>query len=442
MKIWSSRFLVSLAVVVVVIVLSACRRAEAPVESSEPDAEGAAQSDVEFQEAPQITVSLVLNAFTPEADQFLEDQIVSWGEQNGVEITFLEGGFGPEQSPDCGMIGNRFLPELVLQDRLVEMTELVNRLNQLEGGFTEGALAAVNTQGKYWALPYASSTYVFYVRQDKLAEHGLPLPDTWEEAHVVAEVINNPDEFWGWGMQLGNTGDARTSFMAQLWAYGGSIWDEEGKPAIDSQATRDVLDFLRDAWNAGIVPPEAINWAEDSNNIAYQNGSVGMVLNAGSILRYLQANDQALLGKTAVILIPQGPAGRFVDGTFSQWGIFKSSQQVPLCFELTEWLLSPEHLRRYYEAAGGTFLPTYRNLLNDEMWQRPHLQAVAEMIPYTYAIGYPGPTTPWALEAMDNDFIVRMLQRVLVEGWDNGRAIAEADEALWQIYDAWQEQLE
>lgn len=386
----------------------------------------------------QLTVSLLTNSIAPQGDEYLEDQILSWGAENGVEITFERAGFSAANPPDCGQIGTDALSELLLEERVADVSELVNRLDEMGGGFTEGALASVQREGKFWAIPYASTTYVFYVRQDKLDEQKLALPDTWAEAFSAAAAIHVPDEFWGWGMQLGDTGDTRASFRAQLWAYGGSLWDADGQPAIDSTATREVLAFYKAAWDAGLIPTEATQWAEDSNNVAYQKGQVGMVLNAGSILTHLLANDAELLEKTSVTLIPAGPAGRFIGGSFLQWGIFSESEQVSSCSSLTEWLFSPDQLRGYFQAASGTYLPTFPQLLADDLWQRPHLRDVVKMVPHTYAVGYPGPTTPWALEALQSDLVPKLIQRVLVDGWSTDEAVLEAHEALWQLYDRWQ----
>ena len=413
-------YLFRMAGLIFILMVTACQNNAAPEPTPVPE---------------QLQVSLLTNQIAPQGDLYLEEQILAWGEENNVDISFVRGGNSVTNPPDCGQIGASALPELLIANRLVDITDLVNTLAQAMDGFTEGALAAVNRDGKYWAVPYASSTYVFYVRQDKLDEHGLSVPDTWDDALLAASAMHVPDQFWGWGMQLGDTGDTRASFRAQLWAYGGSIWDEDGQPAIDSQATRDVLNFFRTAWDAGLIPEDAITWAEDSNNIAYQTGQVGMVLNAGSILTYLLENDAEMLEKTRVTLIPEGPAGRFMGGAFLQWGISQESDQVATCLALTEWLFSPAQLRGYYQAANGTYLPTAPLLLQDDIWQRPHLKDVAAMVPYTYAVGYPGPTTPWALEALQTDLIPKMIRRVLVEGWSTDEAVIEAEETLWQLYD-------
>ncbi|MEM7029951.1 MAG: extracellular solute-binding protein, partial [Chloroflexota bacterium] len=420
------RHLIIFVIVMLVLTLVACGEDAAPEATPIPQ---------------QLRVSILTNQIAPQGDLYLEGQILNWGRENGFEVSFVRNIADTANSPDCGQISGSAMPELLLTDKLVEITALVNDLGQGVGGFTTGALTAVSNGGKYWAVPYASSTYVFFVRQDKLDAFGLPTPNTWEDALVAASEMHISDEFWGWGMQLGDTGDTRASFRAQLWAFGGSIWDEAGEPAIDSLATRQVLDFLSDAWDRGLIPPDAINWAEDSNNRAFITGQVGMVLNAGTILTYLLENDAEMLDNTTVTLIPEGPAGRFIGGGFLQWVLFKQSEQISACLSLTEWLFAPDRLRGYYEAASGTYLPTSPALLNDELWQRPHLKDVAKMVPYTYATGYPGPTTPWALQAMQTDFIPKMVRRVLVEGWTTDEAIREADETLWRIHGEWEKRL-
>lgn len=393
--------------------------------------------------------------FTPDADETQDNQIRQWAEENGVEVEIArmsndertprwQTAFESRQFPDCASIDLNDLPKFILSDVLVETTELMERLNQQEGGFTDGAfLAGRTSDGKHWSVPSFSSTEIFYVRTDALEEAGLELPETWEDVRTIAEAINDPEnQFWGWGMQLGTPSwDSEVAFTSKLWSFGGRTWDEEGKPAIDSDATRELLQFLKDAWDAGLIPPDGPTWDDGSNNRAYQSEIVGMVFNTGSILRYLQTEDEALLEKTAVIPIPAGPEGRFVSGYFYQWGAFNTSENAELCLDLMEYLFSPEQLRAYYEAGGGNMLPVYKEMLNDEMWQDPQRKVLAEMVPHTYPQGYPGLTTPWVLDAWNDHTMVKMVNRVLVDGWTIDDAIAEADEALWKWYNDWQEQL-
>ena len=403
-------------------------------------------------EKPKLTI-WAATTFTPDADTTQDDQIKAWGEANGVEIDLArmsqdertprwQTAIESKQFPDCAAIEQADLPKFIQEGVLVETTEVMQALNELEGGFTDGAfLAGQTADGKHWSVPSFSSTEVFYVRKDKLEEKGLALPETWDDVLTIAQAINDPDnQFWGWGKQMGTPSwDSEVSFTAMLWAFGGKTWDEEGKPAINSPETRQLLDFIKSAWDAGVIPPDGPTWDDGGNNRAYQSEIVGMTLNTGSILRYLQTEDQALLEKTAVIPIPAGPAGRFVSGYYYQWGVFSTSAHPELCLDLLEHIFAPDQLRPFYEAGGGNMLPVYKEMLNDEMWQDPARKVLADMVPKTRPQGYPGLTTPWILDAWMDHTMAKMLNRVLVDGWTNDDAIAEAEAALQKWYDQWQQ---
>lgn len=403
---------------------------------------------------PKLTI-WAATTFTPDADNTQDEQIMAWGEANGVEIELArmsqdertprwQTAFESKQFPDCAAIEQNDLPQFIESGVLAETTEVMQRLNELEGGFTDGAFLAGRTaDGKHWSVPSFSSTEVFYVRTDKLEEQGLALPETWDDVVAIAEAINAPeDQFWGWGKQMGTPSwDSEVSFTSMLWSYGGSTWDEEGQPAIDSDATRQVLDLIKGAWDAGLIPPDGPTWDDGANNRAYQSEIVGMTLNTGSILRYLQTEDPELLEKTAVIPIPGGPEGRFVSGYYYQWGVFNTSEHVDLCLQLLEHIFAPEQLSPFYEGGGGNMLPVYNEMLNDEMWQDPERKVLADMVSATRPQGYPGLTTPWILDAWMDHTMAKMVNRVLVDGWSNDDAIAEAEAALQTWYDDWQEQL-
>ncbi|MBX3011558.1 MAG: extracellular solute-binding protein [Caldilineaceae bacterium] len=400
---------------------------------------------------PKITVWASVT-FTPDADTTQNDQITAWAEANGVEVELArmsqdertprwQTAIESKQFPDCAAIELNDLPKFIQSGVLVETTEVMQRLNELAGGLTDGAFLAGRTaDGKHWSVPSFSSTEVFYVRKDKLDEKGIAVPETWEETLAAAQAINDPEnQFWGWGMQIGTPSwDSEVSFTSMLWAYGGKTWDEEGKPAINSPETRQVLDLIKTAWDSGVIPPDGPTWDDSGNNRAYQSEIVGLTLNTGSILRYMQTEDTELLEKSAVIPLPAGPAGRFVSGYYYQWGVFNTSANPELCLQLLEYLFAPDQLRPFYEAGGGNMLPVYKEMLNDDMWQDPVRKVLADMVPNTRPQGYPGLTTPWILDAWMDHTMAKMVNRVLVDGWSNDDAIAEAETALQKWYDQWQ----
>jgi multiple sugar transport system substrate-binding protein len=436
---WQSHWRIMAGLLALALISAAC----APVSSPNGAAAG----------APRLTI-WVATTFTTEADSYQDNLINQWAEENGVEVEIArmsqderqprwQTAIETKQYPDCAQIELNDLPKFIVNGDLVETTEVMGRLNELAGGFTDGAFLAGRTaDGKHWSVPTFSSTEVFYVRTDKLEEQGLELPETWEDAAAIARAINDPDnQFWGWGMQIGTPSfDSEVSFSSMLWSFGGKTWDEEGKPAIDSPETRQLLDFIKALWDEGVIPPDGTTWDDGGNNRAYQTQIVGMTLNTGSILNYMKTEDAELLANSAVIPIPAGPAGRFVSGYYYQWGAFNTSEHPELCLDLMEYLFAPEQLQAYYEAGGGNMLPVYKEMLEHEFWQSdPDRQVLAEMVANTRPQGYPGLTTPWILDAWMDHTMAKMLNRVLVDGWSNDEAIAEADEALTRWYNEWNE---
>ena len=87
--------------------------------------------------------------------------------------------------------------------------------------------------------------------------------------------------------------------------------DEQGKVAIDFPETRTVLTLIRDAWKAGVIPPDATTWDDSGNNKAYLTGIAGMIWNTPSVLAVMEKSDPDLLSKTEIMLLPKGPKGRF-----------------------------------------------------------------------------------------------------------------------------------
>ena len=393
-------------------------------------------------------------SYTPEADEYQDQQIRDWCTKNNVELDFArmssderkakwQTAYETKQFPDVASVYQDDLPKFIVSKVLVETTDVMKRMNKLGGGFTEGSFMAGRTEdGKHWSVPLYSSTEIFYVRKDIMEANGLGIPDTWEQVFEAAKKVNKPGECWGWGMQMGTPSwDSEVVFTSKLWAWGGSTWGEDTKPAIDSKETRELLTWLKEVWDSGVIPPDAPTWDDSGNNKAYLTGIVAMAFNTGSILNSLKNDDPELLAKTAAIPIPAGPKGRFCSGYFYQAAAFNTGKHQDVCLELLEWLLAPDQVRKYYELAGGNFLPTYNDLLGDEMWKDPDRKVLADMVPFTRPQGYPGLTTPWCQEAWLDHTMAAMLNRVLVDGWDNDRAISETDAKLQKFYDDWQKLL-
>jgi multiple sugar transport system substrate-binding protein len=400
---------------------------------------------------PKIVVWLA-TTYTTEADAFSDKLITDWCAKNNVDVELnrmagdvrvpkWKTAYESKQFPDIGcFLEMNDAAKFMLSGVLLETTAMINKMNKLEGGYTEGALRdSRDANGKYWMVPFYSGTNIFYVRKDKLQEKGLALPKTWDDVLTISKAITVPGKFWGWGAQVGTPSwDSEGEFSAMLWAYGGKTWDEQGKPAIDSAETRQVLDLYKAAWKAGVIPPDATTWDDSGNNKAYQTGFAGMIINTPSVLAYMEKNDPELLAGSEITLVPQGPKGRFAYSYFYRAGIFNTTKYPKECLALIEYLMNPAQLRPVYDLSAGNMMPIFKNMINDPMWKKsPQREMVTKMVEFTVPQGYPGSTTPWIQDAWMDHTVAKMFNRVLVNNWANDKAIAECKATLQGWYDNW-----
>lgn len=103
---------------------------------------------------------------------------------NAVLRTQLTGGTGPDL-----MYVRSFK---VGQDLFAEgYLEPVSNLPNLQENYSQGSLDAWSLDGVAFAVPFMAVSHGIYYNVDLFAEHGLEIPQTWEELLEVAETLQN-----------------------------------------------------------------------------------------------------------------------------------------------------------------------------------------------------------------------------------------------------------
>ncbi len=397
---------------------------------------------------PKMTVWLS-TSYTPLADELQKRYMLEWANAKGVDLTIvqdsstvlapqLNAAIESKNLPDVlSWASPDWAPKLARLGLALDVTDIVNKNNGRGGGLYEPALRAVTKDGKAFAIPTHSATEVFYVRQDLLDAKGLKAPETWEDVYKVAAAVTDKGKVWGYGQQLGTPSyDAEVSLLTMLASYGASPYAQDGKtPNLNNDATRTVLKMIKDAWDAGSLPQDAVTWDDSGNNKAYLTGAAAMVYNTGSIVAAMRKDDPELLKKTAVVPIPKGAQGRKLLGYIYGLIIPSTTKNPDLAKDLVDYFTAPERQQKIVEAAGTNYMPLYKDLAKDKMWDDPINKILINQLAENNAIGYPGPTTEWALEAWRTHTVTEMVNKVIVEGKTPDQAIKETEEKLVKIYD-------
>lgn len=388
-------------------------------------------------------------SYTKAADAMLADDVKAWGQKNNVDVTVvqdssdvldpqLSAGLESKKLPDVLSLWDPALaPKMHRAGVLLDVSDVVKGISQLGGGIYERAITAVTIDGKQWGVPSQMSTEIFYVRKDLVAAKNLKVPETWEEVIAVAKAINNPPTIWGYGEQLGTASyDAEISLTSQLASYGASPFAEDGKTInIDNDGTRQVLRLIKEGWDAGVMPKDAVTWDDSGNNKAYQTGTAAMVYNTGSILSYLQQNDKELLAKTAFIPIPGGPKGHIVEGYVYGYGITNLTKFPDEAKALVTSLMQLDSYQKVIVAAGSNFLPIYKDLASMDLFKDPNTHVIIDSLKNTVALGYPGPTTEAALDVWKQHTMTQMVDAVILGNKSFDEAIKMVVPMIQKSYD-------
>ncbi len=164
------------------------------------------------------------------------------------------------------------------------------------------AKAAYSTvDGKNFGVPFDNGTAIACYRTDILEQAGLTVDDftdvTWSQFKENAQKVLDET-----GVPLLScvAGDVDT-LMLMFQSAGGSLFDEEGNPAItDNEIVRNVVETYADLVKSGILI-EVNNWDEYVQTL--NAGTVAGTINGCWIMASIQvAEDQS--GKWAVTNIP------------------------------------------------------------------------------------------------------------------------------------------
>jgi multiple sugar transport system substrate-binding protein len=154
----------------------------------------------------------------------------------------------------------------------------------------------------------------------------------------------------------GREGLVNDFFIIQYLALGGQLVDETGQPALNEELVTQALQFYRDGYEMGVIPPSVLEFETlDDCWPVYLSAEVAMTnVNSGLYLA-----DRELLMYTQFASIPTRDGNV---ATLSQgwaWAIVTSDPtRQALAVQLIEWLMEPENSAEWNLAAGH--LPTRR----------------------------------------------------------------------------------
>lgn len=158
-------------------------------------------------------------------------------ENEGVTVELVNVGTGDEHYtnlqnamragsglPDVAQVEYFAIPQYILGESLTDLTQF-GADEYAEGTFTDGPWNAVTFGGEgIYGLPMDSGPIALFYNQDVFDEHGVEVPETWEEYLEAARQFREADDDVYITSDQGDAGQVTT----MIWQAGGTPFATEG----------------------------------------------------------------------------------------------------------------------------------------------------------------------------------------------------------------------
>ena len=300
-----------------------------------------------WQFSPLTAIQPVLDKFHHERpDIQVKVEQLTW--QSGREKIVAAVAAG--RPPDLCEIGSTFLPGLVADSTLIDLTDSIPDLRPVLRGWS-----VAEYRGRAYAIPWMLGTRAMYMNTDLMHGVGLPPeepPTTWPDfARAVERIDAAGPELKGFGMNSGEREVLFKKFMPFAWGNGGDILDSTlTHSVVHSPQNVEALRFYLS------LKPFSLLDRQEMLDEAFTRGRLGFTISGTWMLRKLPESAPQL--HFDVILMPRPAKNRGKPASFAgaeALGIFRGSKEKSLALTLARFLVLEENAMPLYVATGNAF---------------------------------------------------------------------------------------
>ena len=187
---------------------------------------------------------------------------------------------------------------------------------------------------------------------------------TWDAFLVAAERCFRAGFPFGIGM--GQTPDSVDSASAIFAAHGAQLIDAKGNITVNSDATRQALEYCKRL--VQFLPTDVFAWDDASNNKWLISGKGALIMNPPSAWAVAKRDNPKLAEQLWTFPSPKGPKGRFQPAGPFYWGIWKFSNNKSAARSLLTYLSQHSAVEQLVTASGGYDVPAFSGLRDFKIW--------------------------------------------------------------------------
>ena len=279
---------------------------------------------------------------------------------------------------DVCMYDNPWLDILVAENCIMDITDDIQSNQCDTSELLDGLLDKVGyADGRYYGVPFTFGPQLLLYRRDlfenpklhdlfeKKYRANLHVPRTWFEFNVVSSFFThslNPNSPVKFGTSLSARNDANLlpELMPRVWAYGGSVFDDDGNPVVTSSGFKKGLNSLLEAFK--YAPEQTLSYGVEDTVQDFYLGKTAMLVSFAAFIA--DVNNTAKSKITGRIGYSNIPGNHSVLGS---WGLAipASNNNPAAALEFIRWTCDPE-LSKFFAILDGQS-PLKNVYTNDEL---------------------------------------------------------------------------
>ncbi|RMF92516.1 MAG: extracellular solute-binding protein [Nitrospinota bacterium] len=333
------------------------------------------------------------------------------------------------------------------RDSLEPMDDVVNEVISQYGPLSPDAEYLGKIEGTWYSAPgpIGSHTYPMVSRLDLWKKYaGIDLkkifpasPDrdpelvkSWNYDNFLEACKKLHKAGYPFGNPIGATSDSQDWLGPLFMSFGSMFVNEKGEITVDSDATRQALEYMKKLTQ--YMPPEVYAWDDASNNRWIISGRGSAIQNPPSAWAVAVRDKPDIAKQIWHHDTPAGPKGRFRGSLPRMMGVWNFSKNKTAGKDLILHLLQKEQQYKLIAASKGYDVPLIKAFTAHPVWEEasPPLGTL-----YNYPVrgdefqmmcGYPAPITI-AAQIYSQATIPNTVAKVTQEG-------ASIDEAIkWAV---------
>ncbi len=259
---------------------------------------------------------------------------------------------------DLIMLDDPWFPKFATKNSLTDLAPLYEKrgIKGPDEDFVPSSIALCRhpyQSGALYALPYVGNSQLFFYRKDIFEKHNLKEPATWDEVLAAARTISEREtagapgggKMHGYVMRAAQGNAAVADFMPIFWAFGAEMFDDNGKPTVNSPDGIAALKFMVELGKYS--PPGYASFNADEVNAHLLQGTAAMSINWPAWISPI--NDPAkskVIGKMEFTVMPgAAKPGRAEIGNWLI-SIPRSAKNADAAFDFLIWATSAEQMKR------------------------------------------------------------------------------------------------